>query len=118
MFAIIPLFKRVAAILLRAIGSVAMSFVVVMAIACAIEVAARLYVAVRTAGAAPAAAAPRVGPEQNMALYRGIFPDLSPEQIMALFSVPYRQVYAPWVGFRPDAITSPLIHPGGFVSGS
>jgi hypothetical protein len=115
MFAIIPLFKRVAAILLRAIGYVAMSFVVVMAIACAIEVAARLYVAVRTAGAAPAAAAPRVGPEQNMALYRGIFPDLSPEQIMALFSVPYRQVYAPWVGFRTDDITSPLINARGFV---
>src|ERR1043166_5826439 len=57
MFAIIPFFKRVAAMLLRAVGYVAMSFVVVAAVACATEVAARLYVAVRTAGAAPAVTA-------------------------------------------------------------
>ena len=115
MFAIIPFFKRVAAMLLRAVGYVAMSFVVVAAVACAIEVAARLYVAVRTAGAVPAITAPRVGPAQNMALYRGIFPDLLPEQITALFSVAYRQVYAPWVGFRTDDITSPLVNVRGFV---
>lgn len=103
------------AILLRATGYVILSFLVVAAVGCGLEVAARIYIAVRTAGAAPAAAAPRAGPADSMALYRGIFPDLSPEQITALFSVTYRQVYTPWVGFRTDDITSPLVNVRGFV---
>jgi hypothetical protein len=50
-----------------------------------------------------------------MPLYRAIFPDLSQDQISAIFSVIYREVYAPWVGFRTGDITSPLVNVQGFI---
>jgi hypothetical protein len=100
-------------IILRTIGYVIMSFATVAVVCCVIEIAARLYLAFT--GAAHAEITPRLDPTGKMTLYRAIFPDLSEDQISAIFSVTYREVYAPWVGFRTDDISSPLVNVRGFV---
>jgi hypothetical protein len=75
------------------------SFIIVAAFLCAIEVAARLYIAF--SGNSRLVASSQLDPTKKMSLYRTIFPDLSEEQISAIFSVTYRQVYAP-LGWLPN----------------
>ena len=102
-------------ILLRGVGYAAMSFAVVAAVVMGVEVGARLYIAVRTDAGARGLPSTRGGLAENMPLYRTMFPDLSEDQIAAIFSITYRQIYAPWVGFRTADIHSSLVNVRGFV---
>lgn len=51
----------------------------------------------------------------RMPIYRKMFPDLSEVDIDNIFGVVYRQVHAPWVGFRNADINTRLVNHQGFV---
>jgi hypothetical protein len=51
---------------------------------------------------------------QKMAVYRGMFPDLSDRDIRGLFFT-YKQTYEPWVEFRNENLDYPLAHATGLI---